>query len=103
MRDGSEALGREPRLFGGPLSVAGSDDCPRCQFLHLGLQLAPPRVELQQDCFGRLPREPQFAPLRVPADPVCGDGCHLRREQLGARDDGHVDELARVPADEHEH
>ena len=76
---------------------------PALQFAPPRPQLAPPRLELQQDRLGRLAREPQFAPLRVPADPVCGDGRHLRREQLGARDDRYVDQLARVTADEHEH
>ena len=40
------------------------------QLLHLGVQLAAARVELEQDGLGRLAGEPELAALRVPADAV---------------------------------
>src|SRR5581483_1617280 len=103
MRNGCERRRGDAGAVAGILHVLGSGGRAADELLDFALQLAPARVELEQHRLGRLAREPELAALRIPADAVLGHGRHARGEQLRARDDRQVDEVARVAADEHEH
>src|SRR6185503_7267881 len=99
VRDGRERRGCEPcplrRLLDALRGVRGLLD----ELFDLRPQRAPMRVQLEQHRLGGLAGEPELAALWVPADSVLGDGGNHRREQLVARNDRKVREVARVAAD----
>ena len=53
----------------------------------LAFELAPARLELEQDRLGRLAGEPELPALRVVAEPLVGDRRDRAREQLVEGDD----------------
>ena len=68
----------------------------------LALELAPTRLELEQNRLGRLAGEPELSALRVVAEPFVGHRRNLRGEQRVEGDDGQLgDAVGRRRPHEH--